>query len=87
MNPFNQNFAEELNQRAMLCSGEYDFGKLMCVLKERTRFKAVVELIDKIRAFMSRKEKIHRGCDRDNYFSAGEAVEYGLCDKIIAKQQ
>lgn len=32
-------------------------------------------------------KKIHRDCDRDNYFSAGEAVEYGLCDKIIAKQQ
>ena len=32
-------------------------------------------------------KKIHRDCDRDNYFSASEAVEYGLCDKIITKQQ
>lgn len=32
-------------------------------------------------------EKIHRDCERDNYFSAAEAVEYGLCDGVIAKQQ
>lgn len=32
-------------------------------------------------------KRIHRDCDRDNYFSASEAVEYGLCDKIITKQQ
>ena len=32
-------------------------------------------------------KKIHRDCDRDNYFSASEAVEYGLCDKLITRQQ
>ena len=31
-------------------------------------------------------EEIHSACERDNYFTAKEAVEFGLCDKIITKQ-
>lgn len=32
-------------------------------------------------------ERIHTDCDRDNYFYAREAVSYGLCDRVIEKQQ
>lgn len=32
------------------------------------------------------KEEIHSACERDNYFTAEEAVEFGLCDRIIRKQ-
>ncbi len=32
------------------------------------------------------KEEIHSACERDNYFSAQAAVDFGLCDKIITKQ-
>lgn len=32
-------------------------------------------------------ERIHADCDRDNYFYAREAVSYGLCDRVIEKQQ
>lgn len=31
-------------------------------------------------------EVIHEACDRDKYYSAEEAVEFGLCDTIIQKQ-
>lgn len=29
---------------------------------------------------------IHEACDRDKYYSAQEAVSFGLCDKVIQKQ-
>ncbi len=32
------------------------------------------------------REEIHKACDRDNYFTAEEALEFGLCDRIITKQ-
>lgn len=32
------------------------------------------------------KEEIHSACDRDNYFTAEKAVDFGLCDRIITKQ-
>ena len=32
------------------------------------------------------REEIHSACDRDNYFSAEQAVQFGLCDRIITKQ-
>lgn len=32
-------------------------------------------------------ERIHADCDRDSYFYAREAVSYGLCDRVIEKQQ
>jgi ATP-dependent Clp protease protease subunit len=31
-------------------------------------------------------EEIERDADRDHWFSAQEAVEYGLIDKIVTKQ-
>lgn len=30
-------------------------------------------------------EEIHAACDRDNYMSAQESLDFGLCDKIITK--
>ena len=30
-------------------------------------------------------EKIHQDCERDNYMTAEEALEYGLIDKILTK--
>ena len=32
------------------------------------------------------REEIHSAFDRDNYFSAEQAVQFGLCDRIITKQ-
>lgn len=52
---FNQNFVEDINGQASICPGEYDFDNLHDVLRERKRFKNVVELADKIRGFMSRE--------------------------------
>lgn len=89
MNPFNQNFAEEINQKAMLCPGEYDFGKLLSVLKERTRFKATVDIIEKIRAFMSRNAVselfthhyfIHSNSFNDG-LAAAVAIYYAIAEK------
>ena len=31
-------------------------------------------------------EEIHAACERDNYMTANEALEYGLIDKVITKR-
>lgn len=51
----------------------------------------MVRIRDEIEAVLAEvtgrsAEEIHSACERDNYFSAEEALEFGLCDRIITKQ-
>jgi ATP-dependent Clp protease protease subunit len=50
---------------------------------ERTR-----ERLEEILANNSGKsvEEIHAACERDNYMTAQEALEFGLIDKVITKR-
>lgn len=99
MIPFDQNFVEDINKCGVLCPGEYDFGKLLSVMKERSRFGGVVNLIDKIRAFMSRKAVsdlfthhyfIHSNSFNDGlaaavaiYYAIAEKYDYDIGDNIV----
>lgn len=53
--------------------------------------KRIVHLRDKLETIMAAnsgvsKEQMHHDCDRDNWFTAERAVEYGLVDKIMDKK-
>jgi ATP-dependent Clp protease protease subunit len=53
--------------------------------------REVLKLRDQLNALMAKhtgqpKERIEQDTDRDNFFSAEEAREYGLIDEVIAKR-
>ena len=53
--------------------------------------REVLKLRDQLNALMAKhtgqpKERIEQDTDRDNFFSAEEAMEYGLIDEVIAKR-
>lgn len=89
MIPFDQNFAEDINANGKLCPGNYEFGKLIRVMNERPRFGGVVNIVNKIMAFMSRNAVselfthhyfIHSNSFNDG-LAAATAIYYAIVDK------
>lgn len=99
MTAFNQNFVEAINERGRIRPGEFDPGKLFSVLGERRRFGETVVLINKIRAFISKRAVsdifthhyfIHSASLNDGlaaataiYYAIAEKYNYTIGDDII----
>ena len=89
MNPFNQNFVEDISRNGVLRPGEYDFKSLMDVLEERPRFKETVGLIGSMRSSMSRRSVsdlfTHHYFIRSDSFNDGlasaVAIYYAIAEK------
>ena len=82
-------FVEELKNLSLKFRGSTN-QRIIMVQESNFRIMAekLAETREKLERIMAEAtgqplQKVHEDCDRDNYMTAEEALEYGLIDKII----